>query len=212
MVGCGWEMAASIAFINQISLIIMDSTKNRHFRKTGIVFSIAILSLLLFSCSNKLNDKEKQLVGDWNCAQIEEMEEDGVPYEILFEEDIQFKEDKTLYSDGYLKIKYSIEGGFTTETIQCKLTFQYNGTWEIENDNLTLTIEDPEVQLSDLKSSMDNEFDELDEFKEIFEDRTTVMRHELLGKHKFEIVDFSSHQLTLKDDEGEISTYKRTKR
>ena len=78
------------------------------------------------------------MVGDWNCAQIEEMEEDGVPYEILFEEDIQFKE--------------------------------------------------------------------------IFEDRTTVMRHELLGKHKFEIVDFSSHQLTLKDDEGEISTYKRTKR
>ena len=171
------------------------------------MLAVVSFSLSLFSCMMQLNDEERQLVGYWNTAEFKEMEQDGVPLQAIVTEDVHFKSDRTVVRDGDLKFQFTVDDYYTPIIAKCTFYCHVDGSWKIENGYLVENYENVEIKLSEVKSTMG----ESQELKNAMEEMIPVLKNDILGKQRSKILDFTSNELSLRDDEGEVMKYKRIK-
>lgn len=175
-------------------------------KRLAVLIAVASLSLTIFSCVLQLNDEERQLVGYWNSAEFREIEQDGIPCSLIINEDVHFKSDRKVVSDVDIKMQYLIDDDYSL-LVKCTFYCHLEGSWEIENGYLVENYDNVEIELSDVKSTMG----EIPEMKNSMEEMIPVLKNEMLGKQRSKILDITSNEMSLKDDEGEVAKYKKIK-
>ena len=166
--------------------------------------------MLLVGCmGDKLNDKEKKIVGKWHVAKTEIMDESDEGYTMELTTD--YRSNKTQTAEGFMRFRLNVDEDEYANTITLEYSISAKGTWSVEGNNIVEKMNEVNIEFSRASTITNNEDDEvyIEALKQYFDDFIPELRNEMLKKSREEIIKLTEDELTTKDDEGEEITYTR---
>ena len=162
---------------------------------------------------DKLNDKEKKIVGKWHVAKTEIMEESDEGYSgtITVEGTTDYRSNKTQAGEGFMRIRLNVDEDEYANTITLEYSISDKGTWSVEGNNMVEKLNEVNIEFSGASTIANNEDDEvyIEAFKQHYADIIPEMRNEALKKSREKIIKLTEDELTIKVDEGEEITLTR---
>lgn len=177
------------------------------------VLMTALLMLLVGCMGDKLNDKEKKIVGKWHVAKTEIKEESDEGYSGTFTMELttDYRSNKTQTAEGFMRVRLNVDEDEYANTITLEYSISAKGTWSVEGNNIVEKMNEVNIEFSRASTITNNEDDEvyIEALKQYFDDFIPELRNEMLKKSREEIIKLTEDELTTKDDEGEEITYTR---
>jgi len=177
------------------------------------ILMTALLILLVGCMSDKLNDKEKKIVGKWHFAKMETWEESNEDYSGTFtvEGTCDYQSNKKQVTECFMRIRLNVDENEYANTITLEYSISAKGTWSVEGNNMVEKLNEVNIEFSRASTIANNEDDEvyIEAFKQHYADIIPEMRNEMLKKSRDKIIKLTDDELTTKNDEGEEATYTR---
>lgn len=177
------------------------------------VIMTALLMLLVGCVGDKLNDKEKRIVGKWHFAEMETIEESDEDYSGIFtvEYTTNCRSNKTQTTEGFMRIRFNVDEIDYANTITLEYSISSKGTWSVEGNNMVEKMNEVNIEFIRASTIANNEGDEvyIESFKQHYADIIPEMRNEMLKKSREKIIKLTDDELTRSDDEGNEYTLTR---
>lgn len=148
--------------------------------------------LILSSCGSQLNEHEKLLVGTWNCAGNDEVEETEDDYRrtYSFDNTFEFQEDGTFLQSTLCKERVYVEKDDYKNVVTFKWEITGKGTWNIERDILTNKLTECYIVLKEIRTAVkkNNDLEHVSQLKAVMEDEIPEWRNSLLEEEQSQVV------------------------
>ena len=176
---------------------------------------LAVVLFLITGCiGEKLNDKEKMIVGKWHCAMVEETEETEDDYsgKMTLEYTVDYYSNKTETTEGKFRCRFNVDEIEYANTITLEYTISAKGTWSVEGNNLVEKMSEVNIEFEKASTIAKNNDDEvyIEALKQHIEDFLPELRNDMLKKSRSKIIKLTEDELSTEDVESdEPTTYTR---